>query len=57
VLNFVIAGALFECLVEEEREVLRNAELSMEADSENNLGGCSETVYYIGLDVHKKTIS
>ena len=27
------------------------------ADSENNLGGSSETMYYIGLDVHKKTIS
>src|ERR1700741_4732225 len=27
------------------------------ADSENNLGGSSETMYYIGLDVHKRTIS
>src|SRR6266851_4990007 len=27
------------------------------ADSENNLGGPSETMYFIGLDVHKKTIS
>src|ERR1700745_1515577 len=33
------------------------AELSAEADSENNLGGSSETMYFIGLDVHKKTIS
>src|ERR1700723_323495 len=33
------------------------AELSCEADSENNLGGSSETMYYIGLDVHKRTIS
>ena len=33
------------------------AELSCEADSENDLGGSSETMYYIGLDVHKKTIS
>jgi transposase len=48
---------LFECLVEEEREVLQEAELSGQADSENNLGGSSETMYYIGLDVHKKTIS
>jgi hypothetical protein len=30
--------------------------LSGEADSENYLGGSSETMYYIGLDVHKKTI-
>jgi transposase len=36
---------------------LRKAELSCEADSENYLGGSSETMYYIGLDVHKKTIS
>jgi hypothetical protein len=38
-------------------EVLQEAELSAEADSENNLGGSSETMYFIGLDVHKKTIS
>ena len=37
--------------------MLQEAELSCEADSENNLGGSSETMYYIGLDVHKKTIS
>jgi transposase len=38
--------------------VLRKAELSREADSENNLVGSSETICnYIGLDVHKKTIS
>jgi transposase len=41
----------------EEREVLRKAELSRKADSENNLGGSSDDMYYIGLDVHKKTIS
>ena len=33
------------------------AELSWQADSEFNLGGSSETMYYIGLDVHKRTIS
>ncbi len=33
------------------------AELSEVADSEFNLGGSSETMYYIGLDVHKRTIS
>ena len=37
--------------------MLQEAELSAEADSENNLGGSSETMYYIGLDVHKRTIS
>jgi transposase len=37
--------------------VLQKAELSDKADSENNLGGSSETMYFIGLDVHKKTIS
>jgi transposase len=37
--------------------VLQEAELSGQADSENNLGGSSETMYFIGLDVHKKTIS
>ena len=36
---------------------MRKTELSGEADSENNLGGSSETMYYIGLDVHKRTIS
>jgi hypothetical protein len=48
---------MFECYVEEEHEVLQEAELSAVADSENNLGGPSETMYFIGLDVHKKTIS
>ena len=37
--------------------MLRKAGLSDEADPENNLGGSSKTMYYIGLDVHKKTIS
>ena len=37
--------------------MLRKAELSDKADSENYLGGSSETMYFIGLDVHKKTIS
>ena len=38
--------------------MLRKTELSREADSENYLGGFSrEDMYYIGLDVHKKTIS
>ena len=37
--------------------MLQRAELSGQADSENNLGGSSETMYYIGLDVHKRTIS
>ena len=37
--------------------MLQKAELSAEADPENNLGGSSETMYFIGLDVHKKTIS
>jgi hypothetical protein len=36
--------------------VLQEAELSGQADSENNLGG-SETMYFLGLDAHKKTIS
>ena len=37
--------------------MLQKAELSVEADSENYLGGSSKTMYYIGLDVHKRTIS
>jgi transposase len=37
--------------------VLQKAELSGQADSENNLGGSSETMYFIGLGVHKKKIS
>ena len=37
--------------------MLQEAELSSQADSENNLGGSSETMYFIGLDVHKRTIS
>jgi hypothetical protein len=48
---------LFECEVIEEREVLQEAELSGQADSENDLRGSSEIMYFIGLDVHKKTIS
>ena len=43
--------------VEEEHEVLQKAELSGEADSENNLGGSSETYVLRRTDVHKKTIS
>jgi hypothetical protein len=35
--------------------VLQEAELSGLADSENDLGGSSETMYFIGLDVHKKS--
>jgi len=31
--------------------VLQEAELSSQADSENNPGGSSMTMYYIGLDV------
>src|ERR1700742_3709767 len=50
-------SVLFECEVIEEREVLQEAELSGQADSENDLGGSSETMYFIGLDVHKKAIS
>ena len=37
--------------------MLQEAELSVQADSENNHGGSSQTMYFIGLDVHKKTIS
>ena len=37
--------------------MLQESELSAHADSENNLGGSLETMYFIGLDVHKKTIS
>jgi hypothetical protein len=47
---------LFECLADEERQVLQEGELSGQADSENDLGGSSKTMYYIGLDIHKKTI-
>jgi hypothetical protein len=53
----LVLGELFECLAEEKREVLRKAGLSVEADPENNLGGSSGTMSFIGLDVHKKTIS
>jgi transposase len=37
--------------------VLQKAELNGNVDSENNHGGSSTHMYYIGLDVHKKTIS
>ncbi len=37
--------------------MLRKAGLSCEADPENYLGGSSQTMYFIGLDIHKKTIS
>ena len=36
--------------------MLQEVQLSGQADSENDLGGSSETRYYIGRDVHKKTI-
>ena len=56
-LKHAIVTELFECEVIEEREVLQEAELSGQADSENDLGGSSEIMYFIGLDAHKKTIS
>ena len=37
--------------------VYKRAELNGNVDSENNHGGSSSYMYYIGLDVHKKTIS
>jgi transposase len=38
--------------------VLQEAELGAEADLENYLGGLlRDDMYYIGLDVHKRTIS
>ena len=37
--------------------MLEEAELGGLADSDFNLGGSPETMDYIGLDVHKKTIS
>ena len=36
---------------------MQSAGLSAESGPENDLGGSSETMYFIGLDVHKKTIS
>ena len=36
---------------------VQKAELNGDVDSENNHGGSSRDMYYIGLDVHKKTIS
>src|ERR1043166_194549 len=37
---------------------VQKAELNRDVDSENNHGGSSmDIMYYIGLDVHKKTIS
>jgi hypothetical protein len=42
----------------EERVGVKKAELNGNVDSENNHGGSSRDImYYIGLDVHKKTIS
>ena len=35
--------------------MLQESELSAQADSENNLGGSSETMYFIGLDVIVRT--
>lgn len=36
----------------------KKAELNGDVDSENNHGGSSRDImYYVGLDVHKKTIS
>ena len=36
---------------------VQRAELNGDVDSENNQGGSSRDMYYIGPDVHKKTIS
>jgi hypothetical protein len=54
----LIATVLFECKSsEEERVGVQKTELNGDVDSENNRGGSSTDIYYIGLDVHKKTIS
>jgi len=38
--------------------VLHKLNSAVRPDSENNHGGSSETImYFIGLDLHKKTIS
>jgi hypothetical protein len=42
------------CEVIEEHKLLQEAERSAEADSENDLGGSSDDMYFIGLDVHKR---
>jgi hypothetical protein len=42
-------AVMFECLVEEEHEVLQEAELSGELIQRTNLGGSSETMYFIQL--------
>jgi hypothetical protein len=49
---------LSECLAEEEREVLQEAaELSGELTQRTTSEALRDDTYYIGLDIHKKTIS
>jgi transposase len=55
--RIVVISDLFECKSSEERVGVQEAELNGDVDSENNHGGSSRDMYYIGLDVHKKTIS
>lgn len=45
-LGVSVPSVLFECLVVEEREMLLNAELGAQADSENNFGGSSDYVLH-----------
>jgi len=42
---------LFECWAEDEHEVFQEAELSAHADSENDLGGSPEIMYFVGWTV------
>jgi transposase len=50
-------GELFECQVWEELEVLQKAELSTKLIQRTTSDAPQRHMYFIGLDVHKKTIS
>jgi hypothetical protein len=52
-----LLAVLFECLVEEEHEVLQEAELSGTLIQRTTSEASSKTMHFIGLDVHKKSIS
>jgi hypothetical protein len=52
-----IVGKLFECISQEERLVYKKLNSATPLIQRHQGGSPMQTMYYIGLDVHKKTIS
>ncbi|HEX4770504.1 MAG TPA: IS110 family transposase [Bryobacteraceae bacterium] len=52
-----VAGGLFECKSSEERVVYKKLNSTKTLIQRTTMGGSSRDTYYIGFDIHKRTIS